>query len=339
MRYKVGLIGKGNVGSALIHLLHIKQSLLEKQLDIKFTLNAIFKSDGALLAQDNRGLHIPKIIKKEYDIKKMAQWSDNVFATDYLRKSNFDIIIEATPTNPENGEPGYSHIFKALLNNIDVVTSNKGPFFLYYKKITDLARKKKCFLKYDATVASCLPVISIKKLLLGNEILSIKAILNGTSNFILNKMTNEELDFSSAFQMAQKLGYTETNPHLDIDGLDSAGKIVILANELLGWSKSIHDVQVKGISEISLQYIKSLSVNGQVIKPLSIAKRDKLIVEPQLIKRDSVLNLSDNLNGIIFKTRYAGPVVLIGKGAGGVEAASALLNNLIEVILSRNKIT
>jgi homoserine dehydrogenase len=154
MRYKVGLIGKGNVGSALIHLLHIKQSLLEKQLNIKLILNAIFKSDGALLAQGNRGLSIPKIMEKEYDIKKMAQWSENVFAADYLHKSNFDIIIETTPTNPENGEPGYSHIYKALTNNIDVVTSNKGPFFLYYKKITDLAKKKNCYLKYDATVAS-----------------------------------------------------------------------------------------------------------------------------------------------------------------------------------------
>jgi homoserine dehydrogenase len=339
MRYKVGLIGKGNVGSALIHLLHIKQSLLEKELDINFTLNAIFKSDGALLALDKQGLNVTKIINKEYDIKRMAQWSENIFAIDYLSKSNFDIIIETTPTNPENGEPGYSHIFEALSNKIDVVTSNKGPFFLYYKKITNLAQKNKCYLKYDATVASCLPVISIKKLLLGNEILSIKAILNGTSNFILNKMTNEGLEFSSAFQMAQNLGYTETNPCLDIDGLDSAGKIVILANELLGWSKSINDVQIKGISDISLHDIKSLRLNGKVIKPLSIAKRNELIVEPQLIKRDSVLNLGDNLNGIIFKTHYAGPVVLIGKGAGGPEAASALLNNLIEVILSRNKIT
>ncbi|MEJ2296453.1 MAG: homoserine dehydrogenase, partial [Candidatus Lokiarchaeota archaeon] len=138
MRYKVGLIGKGNVGSALIHLLHIKQSLLEKQLDINFTLNAIFKSDGALLALDNQGLNIPKIIDKKYDIKKMAQWSEKVFAIDYLSKSNFDIIIETTPTNPESGEPGYSHIIKALSNKIDVVTSNKGPFFLYYKKITNL---------------------------------------------------------------------------------------------------------------------------------------------------------------------------------------------------------
>ncbi|TFF84294.1 MAG: homoserine dehydrogenase [Promethearchaeota archaeon] len=333
MRFKIGLIGKGNVGSSFLYLLSKKRNYLKKKFDIELSLNAIFKSDGALI--NNRGLKLSDIVNQNPNLKNLKHWHDNYAAIDYISKNNFDIIIESTPTNPQNGEPCISHIYKALINHIDVITSNKAPFFLFYKKIKDLARKKNCFLKYDATVASCLPVISIKGLLLGSEIMSIKAILNGTSNYILSKMTEEQLDFNLAFQMAKELGYTETDPSLDIEGLDSAGKIVILANELLGWSKSIHDVQIKGISGISLQEVKSLSLNGQVIKPMSIAKQNKLLVEPQLIKKSSILNLKGSLNGIIFNTKYAGPIVLIGKGAGGFEAASAILNNLIEVILNR----
>jgi len=333
MRFKVGLIGKGNVGSSILNLINQKRDFLEKQFNIKINISAVFKSDGALL--DNDGLNLSKIIDRTHDIRKLKEWHEDVDAIDYLSKNNFDVIIETTPTNPESGEPGMSHIHKALTNNIDVVTSNKGPFFLFYKKITDLAHKRNCYLKYDATVASCLPALSIKNLLLGNEIISIKAILNGTSNYILSKMANEGIDFDLAFKMAKNLGYTEKNPNLDIGGLDSAGKIVILANELLGWSKSIHDVCIKGISDISLKDIKSLALNGQVIKPIAIAQQKQLIVEPQLIKRSSVLNIDGNLNGIIFKTQYAGPIVLIGKGAGGLEAATAILNNLIEVMLYR----
>ena len=333
MRFKIGLIGKGNVGSSFLYLLSKKRNYLHKQFNIEISLNAIFKSDGALI--NNHGLKLLDIVTQKTNFRNLKDWHDNYAAIDYISKENFDIIIEATPTNPRNGEPCMSHIYKALINHIDVITSNKGPFFLYYKKITDLARKKNSYLKYDATVASCLPAISIKNLLLGSDIMSIKAILNGTSNYILSKMTNEKLDFNLAFQMAKRLGYTEKDPSLDVEGLDSAGKIVILANELLGWSKSIHDVQIKGISDITLQKVNSLSLNGQVIKPISIAKQNKLIVEPQLIKKSSLLNLGGNLNGIIFNTRYAGPIVLIGKGAGGLEAASAILNNLIEITLNR----
>ena len=333
MRFKVGLIGKGNVGSSFLHLLNKKRNFLQKYFDIEINVNAIFKSDGAVI--DEKGLNLTKIIKREANFKNFKQWQENIVALDYLSKNFFDVIIETTPTNPKNGEPGMSHIHKALINNIDVVTSNKAPFFLNYKKVTELARKRNCYLKYDATVASCLPVISIKKLMLGSEFESIKAILNGTSNYILSKMANENVKFNKAFNMAKNLGYTEADPSLDIQGLDSAGKIVILANELLGWSKSIHDVKIKGITDISLHEVKKLALNGCVIKPISIAKQDNLIVEPHLIKKSSVLNIDGNLNGVIFKTKYTGPIVLIGKGAGGPEAASAILNNLIEILINR----
>ncbi len=333
MTFRVGLIGKGNVGSCFLELLKAKESFMKDTLNEKVKITGIFKSDGALL--DDQGLNISRVIAHKHEINTMEQWHANISAKKCLSKENFDIIVETTPTNPKTGEPGISHILGALNNKIDVIASNKGPFFLYYKQIKELAKKKRLFLKFDATVACCLPIISIKKLLPGNEIISIQAILNGTSNYILSKMTNDGLEFDIALQEAQSLGYAESNPFLDIYGLDSAGKIVILANELLGWSKSINDVQTKGISDISLQKIKSVSSNGQVIKLISKAKDDKLIVEPCLIKKDSLLNLNGNFNGIILETRYAGPIVLIGRGAGGYEAASAILNNLIEIIQNR----
>jgi homoserine dehydrogenase len=330
MIFRVGLIGKGHVGTSLLELFNRKKNLIEKRLKSHIVLTAVFNSKGALINQ--KGLDPAKIIGNNLKVTKMKEWQENISVIDNISKENFDILIETTPTNVETGEPATTHIFKALNHKIDVITSNKGPLFLYYTQLKSLAEKNMCFLKFDATVACFLPIISIKKLLLGSEITHIKAILNGTSNFILSQMSNNGLNFTSALQYAQKLGYTESDPNLDIHGLDAAGKIVILANELLDWKKTIKDVQIEGISDITLQKIKTASVNGCKIKLISVAKNNELYVKPCLIKPSSLLNLDGNLNGILLQTKHGGPIILIGNGAGSFEAASAIINNLIEII-------
>jgi homoserine dehydrogenase len=323
------LIGKGKVGTQFLKLLQKRQEKLKAKFGISFRLIAIFEYDGALINQN--GLDLPKIIESGKNFRKLKDWKDNIKALDYLSKLNIDVCIETTPTNPDTGEPALSHIIESLNNGFDVVTSNKGPFYLKYRKIHELAKQNNCFIKYDATVASCVPALAIKKNLIANEIVGIKAILNGTSNYILSRMTSEGVNFSIALKEAQELGYAESDPELDIEGFDAAGKLVILANELFDLSLTIKDVKIRGISNITPQAIKLAKSDGYVIKHLAIYKNKSLLVEPRLIERNSSLDINGTLNAIEIQTKYAGPIILMGRGAGSREAAAAILNDLISI--------
>ena len=332
MDIKIGLIGKGKVGSSFISILQEKKKALEDNFDLSFKIVGIFEIDGALINEN--GIDTKELIDMGIDFKQNSYWKKGIKAKELIKSLNIDVIIETTPTNPDTGEPALSHIIEALNNGIDVISSNKGPFYLKYDMIKKLAKEKNCFVKYEATVASCVPVIAIRDWL-KNEITGIKAILNGTCNYILSRMTTEGISFDIALKEAQEIGIAEADPTLDIEGFDTAGKIVILANELLGWSKTIKDVKIKGISKITPQSIELIKSDGLVIKHLAIAEDNEIIVEPRLIERTSPLNVSGTLNVIELNTKYAGPIVLMGRGAGGSEAASAILNDLINIAQKR----
>ncbi|MHA1291978.1 MAG: homoserine dehydrogenase [Promethearchaeota archaeon] len=333
MEFNIALIGKGHVGTCFLKLLEEKKEILKKKFNIDIILQGVFEFNGALINEN--GINLRELLNKDKDFRELPYWKKDVKAIDYIGKLNLNAIIETTPTNSKTGEPALSHIIKAINNNIDVISSNKGPFYLQYKKIKELAKEKHRFVKYEATVASCVPALSIKDSLIGTQIMGIKAILNGTSNYILSRMSSEGISFSIALKEAQELGYAESDPTLDIEGLDAAGKLVILANELLGWSKTINDVEIQGIIKITPQALDLAKSDGYVIKHLAIAEEDNLIVEPRLIERDSPLNISGTLNVIELKTKYAGPIILMGRGAGGFEAATAILNDLIDIALKR----
>ena len=336
MKMRIALIGKGNVGTCFLHLLKEKSDFIRENFNFNCKLVAVFEYDGALI--NNDGIDIGNLLDDGANFRESQYWKKNVKAKDFISKLDINVIIEATPTNPNTGEPALTHIIEALNNKIDVISSNKAPFYLQYNRIKNLAEKMNCFIKYEATVASCVPALSIKKNLIGNTITRIKAILNGTNNYILSRMTAEGISFDIALKEAQELGYAEADPTLDIGGYDTAGKLVILANELFGWSKSIKDVKIKGITKITPHTLELAKLDGYVIKHLAIAEKNNLIVEPRLVKGDSPLNISGTLNLIKLQTKHAGSIILMGKGAGGFEAASAIINDLITVITKRKKI-
>lgn len=336
MELKICLIGKGNVGTCFLQLLNEKRNMIREIHNCECKLVAIFEYDGALINKD--GIDLDELLAQSTNFRKSPFWKKNVKAKDQISKLDINLCIETTPTNPNTGEPALTHIIEALSNNVDVISSNKAPFFLHYRRIKDLADKMNCFIKYEATVASCIPALSIKRNLIGNKIIRIKAILNGTNNYILSRMATEGISFAVALKEAQELGYAETDPSLDVGGFDTAGKLVILANELIGWSKSIKDVKIEGITKITPQALELAKLDGYVIKHLAIAEENNLIVEPRLVRRDSPLNISGALNLIKLQTRHAGSIIFMGKGAGGLEAASAIINDLINIVIKRNMI-
>jgi homoserine dehydrogenase len=333
MEYRVGLIGKGVVGTAFIDLLRTVRHKYKQEYDLELKLVAIFEKDGALI--DDQGIKVDEIYRLDQKLASFTYWKEYVKAIDIIGNLNLNLVIETTPTRLNTGEPALSHIYAAIKSGIDVITSNKAPLYLKFQEIKQYAKEKGILIRYEATVASCVPCLSIKENLANIDIIGIRAILNGTSNYILSRMTSEGLDFESALKESQELGYAESDPSLDIEGFDAAGKLVILANELLGYSKSISDVEVKGISKITPQAIELAKSERLAIKQIAIAKNDRLIVEPRLIEQNSPLNIDGTLNVVELEANKIGSIILIGRGAGGYEAAYAILNDLDFILKER----
>jgi len=331
----IGLIGKGNVGTSFLEILNRKNPIILNSCEYDIKVVGIFEHNGAIL--DENGINLGNLLKLGKNYQTYDNWKSGYRALDYIDKIDLNIMIETTPTIPENGEPALSHILKALNNKIDVISSNKAPFYLEYKKIKKMAEDRTRLVRYEATVSSCVPVLSIKRYLQGNEIIGISAILNGTSNYILSKMYDDGISFGQALKEAQDLGYAESDPNLDIRGYDAAGKLVILANELLGYNMSIKDVEIKGIENINEKDIETVKLNNQVIKHVSFAKNEHLYVKPQHVDKCSYFNINGSLNVIELETKNAGKIVLLGRGAGGIEAALAILNDLISILQERTK--
>ncbi|MFX0101295.1 MAG: homoserine dehydrogenase [Candidatus Hodarchaeota archaeon] len=332
--YKLCLIGLGTVGKSLVSILSSKKAFIEEKYGISFTVIGIFEIDGLL--HDPSGIVLDKIIAGE-NIKKMNGWREGIKANDEIENLEFDILVEMSWTNVESGEPAFTYIKKALNSGKHVVSSNKGPFLLYYKELMDLSREKGKKIRMEATVGSCLPILQASRTSLhGNEVLRIEAILNGTSNYILTRMANEKLDFDLALKEAQERGYAEADPTLDIEGHDAAGKLVILANTLMGMDKSIKDVKIEGISHLNLQAINLASGEGFIIKHLGIADAEgNLEVKPKLVPRAAPLGagVSGTLNAVKIVTDLSKEIIFMGRGAGGIEAASAIFSDIIDIVI------
>lgn len=331
---KLILVGKGNVGNSLIKLLIDKKELFKSKYGIELITIAIFEFDGALIKED--GLNLQEIMEKGTEFRNLNYWNNNILAKDKIKELNADVLIETTPTNIKTGEPALTHIIEALNSNKDVVASSKAPFYLKYNELVKIAKENKRLLRFEATVGSAIPCLAAEDFLKANVIESIYAILNGTSNYILSRMTSEGISFDFALKEAQELGYAEADPTLDIEGYDAAGKLVILANKLMGWNKTIKDVEIQGISKIKNQVVELAKNDEVLVKHLAIAEGDKLIVEPRLVKKDSPLAINGTLNVVQIKTKHAGDIILTGRGAGGYEAASAILNDLLYIITWRS---
>jgi homoserine dehydrogenase len=163
----------------------------------------------------------------------------------------------------------------------------------------------------------------------------VTGILNGTCNFILTKMEQEHLGFQQSLALAQKGGYAERDPTLDINGYDSAVKIAIIANHLNLSRATAAEVKVRGIEGISLEEVRRAAEKGMAVRLLATAEKE-LTVAPETIPRDDPLCVSGPYNAVKFHCRSSGPKVIVGKGAGGPETASSMLRDLIEIRGSMN---
>ncbi|MBP2172331.1 homoserine dehydrogenase [Methanococcus voltae] len=327
---KVILVGLGVIGKGVLKVIDAKNDDLFKKYGFKISVVAACDSSGATINEN--GIKPLSIIKTKEETGKIVNHDFGVQKNilEVIESVNADVVIEVTPTNIETGEPAKSYTLKAFETKKHVVSANKGALAVAYSELMNSADKNDVMFRYEASVGGAMPVINLaRESLAGNNIKNIKGILNGTTNYILTKMEKEGLDFNTILKEAQELGIAETNPHQDVSGLDTAAKMVILANTLLGKDYTIKDVKLEGITRITPEALEMANKSGTTIKLIGEVSNKKLEVCPKLIPIDHPMNVKGSLNVAMFDTDLAKDVVVIGRGAGDIETSSAILSDLI----------
>lgn len=330
---KLIVLGFGNVGQALAELLLKKKHEINKTFGLRLDVISVVDSKGYALFES--GLNLSELLytKKRYGtVAKHEKWGSNELdAIEIIKDYDADILVEMTPTNIIDGEPGLSYIKSAFSTNKHVVSTNKGPFALDYKGLITQAHQKGLNIKISGTVGGATPMIDFaKKCIIANNVIGIEGILNGTTNHILTKMHMEGQRFEEALVDAQKMGIAEDDPSYDIEGIDAACKLTILANSIMRRSVTINDVETKGIVDITPAQIKDAKNRGNAIKLICAIKKN-ISVKPMEIPLNSPLCVHGTLNVIKYSTEFAGDFFLIGAGAGGKETATAVIRDIIDI--------
>ena len=326
---RISIIGFGNVGGGVAEVIKRKREEIARKYGIDIKIVGIADMKGVIVNEN--GLSDDAIMKL-----KTGEKPEDMTTLDVIKEVEHEVMVEVTPTNVVSGEPGLTHMITALESGRDVVTSNKGPLALQYRKLMELATTKGKEMRFEATVGGAMPIISlVRENLAGNGIISIEGILNGTCNYILTRMVEEGLPYEHVLKEAQERGIAEADPSKDVAGTDTAVKLVILANSVFGRAVTYKDVDVAGITDITPEALKLANDAGYVIKLIGEVDRDECLkVAPRLVPKDDPLNVGGTLNVATIKTDLAGDITVIGKGAGPIEAASAILSDIIGIYIS-----
>ncbi len=314
---KIGIIGFGTVGSGVAACLLKNGDVIAKRSGIKLILAKIADLD----IESDRGVDVPKEILTT-DAHQLIKEVDVVVELIGGTTIAKDLILEAL----EQGKP--------------VVTANKALLAEKGEELFAAAEKSKADIYYEASVAGGIPIIkALREGLVGNRINKIYGIMNGTCNYILTRMERENVDFEPVLDDAQKLGYAEAEPSLDIDGYDTAHKAAILASLAYGEWFGMEPVHVEGIRDISLDDLKYADELGYRIKLLAIIKQVEgdvqIRVHPTLVPKNTLLaDISGVFNGIMVNGDTVGDSLFYGRGAGRDATASAVVADLVDVGLN-----
>ncbi|MBI5116548.1 homoserine dehydrogenase [Candidatus Poribacteria bacterium] len=312
----VGIIGLGIVGSGVYETLMQHSEEIARRTGVKLAVRKVADLDESR----SRTLGVP----------------DGVFtknAKDIINNSSVDIVVELIGGYSPAGE----YIVDSLNNHKHVVTANKALLAKQGAELAELASKNNVDLYFEASVAGGIPIIkALREGLAGNNINYIYGIVNGTCNYILTRMTYEKMGFERALKEAQKKGFAEANPTLDIEGDDSAHKLMILASIAFNTRIDLSDIHVEGITKLTHEDVEYADDLGYVIKLLAIAKRTgneiEVRVHPTLVPKSSLLAyVRDEFNALLVDGDIVGTTMYYGKGAGKLAAASAIVSDIIDV--------
>ncbi|MDD3365430.1 MAG: homoserine dehydrogenase [Syntrophomonas sp.] len=312
----IGLLGCGTVGGGVVKLLAKNQEIIAKKTGAEIMIKKVLERDEQKCLQI--GLD-PSLITQQFE--------------DIINDESIEIIVELIG----GIEPAFSFVIAAMNKGKHVVTANKDMIAIKGKELFETAKANNVDFYFEASVAGGIPIVyPLKQSLAGNHIEEVIGILNGTTNYILTKMSQEGRDYQEVLREAQELGYAESDPTADVGGLDAARKIAILSSIAFNSRVTLDDVYVEGITAISPQDIQYASELGYVVKLLAIAKevegKIQARVHPAFIPLNHPLAfVNDVFNAVFVRGDAVGEIMHYGRGAGEMPTASAVLGDVIEV--------
>ncbi len=309
----IAVLGYGTVGSGVVEIINsngenIKKRTGDKKINVKYILDL----------KDFPGDPIEDKIVHDYSV--------------ILNDPEVKIVVEVMG----GVEPAYTYVKQALLSGKSVCTSNKELVAEHGPELLAISKENKLNFLFEASVGGGIPIIRpLNQSLTADEIEEISGILNGTTNYVLSKMTKEGSDFHTVLKEAQDLGYAERNPSADVDGHDACRKIAILSSLAYGMHVDFEDIYTEGISNISDIDIKYANEIGGHIKLLAtsekVGEQVLAMVAPMIIKADNPLySVNDVFNAIFVRGRYIGDVMFYGSGAGKLPTASAVVSDVVD---------
>lgn len=316
-KIKIALLGLGNVGKGVWQIFQNNSEEIFNRCGYEIEIAKILVRD----LNKDRGIDVPRDI--------LTTDIEDIFGDDEIK-----IVVELLG----GINPAKDYMMRAIKSRRHVVTANKEALAVYGEELMNAAQEKGVLFYYEASVAGGIPVLrDIKESLTANKIEEIVGIINGTTNYILTKMTHESLDFDTALKEAQQKGYAEADPTSDVEGYDAMYKLAILTHLAFGMSVNIDDIYREGITKIDSADIQNAKEFGYTIKLLAIAKerdsRLELRVHPAMIPSTHPLaNVNDVFNAIYIKGNAVGNLMFYGRGAGSLPTGSAVVSDIIAVL-------
>ncbi|RLQ87993.1 homoserine dehydrogenase [Notoacmeibacter ruber] len=318
---RIGLAGLGTVGAAFIKLLEQKNALLTRQCGRPIEVLSACARDR----NRDRGVDLSNV-----------EWYDD--AVKLAEAPNLDVFVELIGGD---GEPALSAVKAAIQSGKHVVTANKALIAKHGVELAILAEEQGVLLNFEAAVAGGIPVIkTMREALAGNTVSRLYGILNGTCNYILTRMEEEEIGFAEVLADAQRLGYAEADPTFDIEGNDTAHKLAIMTSIAFGTQIAGDDIYLEGISNITLADIRAARDLGYRIKLLGVAQKTERGIEqrvhPTMVPIESqIAQVDDVINAVVLETDLLGALLMSGPGAGGEATASAVMGDVADIAKSR----
>ena len=308
---RIAIFGAGSVG----------RSVAELAGEYGHVVTAIADSRGAVVDPDS--IDVGAALERKDATGSVGDGSpEDALASDY------DVLVEATPTTLDDAEPGFGHARAALESDRHVVLANKGPVAERYADLRALEADSEGEILFEATVGGAIPVLSTIADLGPERVSSVRGVLNGTANFILTRMAAEGLDYEHVLAEAQDLGVAEADPSFDVDGIDAALKCTILANVLGDREYTLDEADVEGIRELPGSALELAAEDRYTVRLIGEVSSSGVRVGPRLIPENGTLAVSGTRNIVQVETAHAGRLNISGRGAGGPETATAVLGDV-----------
>ncbi len=310
----VAILGLGVVGGGVYQILTEKKEYFKNTQGLDISVEAVLVRS------------VDKAIKKGVPREKIASSVEDVISNPAV-----DIVVEVIG----GIEPAKTYVLKSLMSGKTVVTANKELVAKHWLELEEMAKKMNAGLFFEASCVGGVPVIrTLQDGMQANAIRSIKGIINGTTNYILTKMTNEGSSYDEALKEAQKLGFAESDPTADVDGFDATYKLSILASLAFNVRVSVDNVRREGISGVDKADIAYGQAMGYTLKLLGIGKREDdgidVRVHPTFVKKsDPLASVNDSFNAVLITGDSVGEIMLYGRGAGALPTGSAVVSDIV----------